>query len=166
VLHGSSRGKKRMHLSLSLSSRSLPDAATGEASGPPRQRVGRTAAVFLPLASSLFPLPSPSPSLSITMRTGRQRLPQAGTAAVGALLLLLLSPSRLGPASGRLPLVRVCSCAAGAIGNLAACARGRGSSASTQLSAAVPFSDVDALASYNGSDYQVVVPPPTAWLTK
>jgi len=125
---------KKKHAPLPILSRSLP---TRRRPGRRRPSSGeRTSAAARGQDGGARPRPTPrwpplplpiglSLSLSIPTRTGQRRLAQAGAAAAGA-LLLLLSPRDWAPVVSAgvacprrclLPLLRVCSCVAGATGN-------------------------------------------------
>ena len=147
------------------------DGAPRAASGPPRRR---TAATCTPLASS----PSSHRSLPLPLHPDMDRPTTAGTGGRGGCgrpppppFPLATVPRRCPPTSLALGAASsLCSVCVHVLQvlqeTLAACARGRGGPASTQPPAAVPFSSVDALASDSSGDWQVVVPPATAWATR
>ena len=174
---------KKKHAPLPILSRSLPTRRRPGRRRPPGGE--RTSAAARGQDGGARPRPAPrwpplplpiglSLSLSIPTRTGQRRLAQAGAAAAGALLLLLSPrdwPWRCPPASlapdAASSLCSVCVHVLQVLQEtLAACARGRGGPTSSQPPAAVPSSSVDALASDSSGDWQVVVPPATAWPTR
>ena len=168
--------RKKTHLSpssldLSRHGDGRGDGGPRAASGPPRRR---TAATCTPLASS----PSSHRSLPLPLHPDTDRPTTAGTGGRGGCgrpppppFPLATGPRRCPPASlapgAASSLCSVCVHVLQVLQEtLAACARGRGGPASTQPPAAVPFSSVDALASDSSGDWQVVVPPATAWATR